>query len=72
VPPVHFITLQGESKITSTGMAAQGPAIDHQGKHMKNYFTNATAILQQLLGDMTEVALEDDPDWTNLPRLGRP
>eukprot|EP00930_Biecheleria_cincta_P068192 TRINITY_DN5539_c0_g1_i1.p1 TRINITY_DN5539_c0_g1~~TRINITY_DN5539_c0_g1_i1.p1 ORF type:complete len:482 (-),score=77.81 TRINITY_DN5539_c0_g1_i1:632-2077(-) len=69
VPPIRFITLQGESKITTLGLPAQAPSVEHQGKHMKKYFDNADAILRDLMA--LDVAFEDDPEWTSLPEVGQ-
>jgi len=70
-PPVRTLTLDGESKITEAGLPAEGPAIEHEGKQMKEYFSNAHSILQEMVEDISaDVTFEDDADWKNMPEVG--
>jgi len=69
VPPVRFISLQSEGKITTLGLPKQAPSVEHQGKHMKKYFENTDAILRDLFA--LDVTVEDDPEWTSLPEVGQ-
>lgn len=67
-PSVHWLTLTQESVITTQGFPAEAPAILHT-KERKEYFSNAHSLLQELVPDLSEVAFEDDPEWTIMPEV---
>mmetsp|Transcript_25431 Transcript_25431/g.72627 ORF Transcript_25431/g.72627 Transcript_25431/m.72627 type:complete len:492 (-) Transcript_25431:180-1655(-) len=71
-PPVHMISVPADSVIVAGGLGlpAEGPAVMHPGKHMKEYFSNAHSILSELVEDVAaEVVFEDDPDAKALPEV---
>jgi len=69
IPPVHFITVPGDSKVKEAGLPAEAPAIFFT-KSQKEYFSNAHSILQEFVEDVKEeVAFEDDADGGVFPEI---
>merc|ERR550532_2294290 len=54
-PPVHMITVQPGSKLTTKGLPPTSFALSYGGKENKNFFSNSTAILSELLEDVNRL-----------------
>eukprot|EP00418_Pyrodinium_bahamense_P000548 CAMPEP_0179014226 /NCGR_PEP_ID=MMETSP0796-20121207/2140_1 /TAXON_ID=73915 /ORGANISM="Pyrodinium bahamense, Strain pbaha01" /LENGTH=776 /DNA_ID=CAMNT_0020709769 /DNA_START=72 /DNA_END=2402 /DNA_ORIENTATION=+ len=65
-PAITWVTLPGDSALVQEGLSADGPAISHD-KTFQATFSNAHHILSELVGDMSEVTFNHDPEWDKYP-----
>jgi hypothetical protein len=68
-PPVITVFLQPDAQLCLRGLPQEAFAISYGGKSYKNFFANAHSILSELVGDISEIAYNDDPDWKHYPEV---
>lgn len=70
LPEMREVTVPASSSIVKGGFSAESVAIHHEGKQMKDWFTNAHSILSELVENISEeVEFEDDPEGEKLPEV---
>lgn len=62
-PPVFWIQMGPSASIVQQGMPPSGLVLSSGGSPYKRFFSNASSIFAEIVGDPSAVTIIDDPDW---------
>jgi len=68
-PPVNSISIPPTSSICGMGFPAEAPAMIFEKAHNADFFSQASSILSNLLGDVMTVDIQHDDAWKKFPEI---